>query len=537
MQKSVVIQILPLRRMNLIQSARHVATHATRGEYFATCHPGLEETVALELSSPAIGADNIRIGKAGVSYNGNVDVIYKSNLWLRSAIRVLSLLTELDLNPNLPAGESIYEAFSEAATWTDLLKRGQTFSVDARIYGNSNFTNSQLLSTRARDAICDYVRDRTGTRPLPPERGRTPDLPLFVTAFQDQIRIYRDCSGESLHRRGYRQVMHAAPLNEAAAAGCLYLAGWDKKAQQAQQGGAGDQLVLADPMCGSGTFLIEAALMATNTAPGLFRRWWPFLGWPDADLDAWRDAVDSAKDSARSGAAASSTSGLTIYGNDWYSKALELSLRDIRASGMEKYIKLHHGNCKTWEFPQTPSIVVTNPPWGKRLMSAQRGAREGQERGGGREREREGRGGYADRRQGRDNYGGGGRGNDNQYNRDFAYENSNSYRDGEGRGGDFGGGDGDAMDKEEQELADAWSGLGTFLKRQAGGADAFILSGSSTATQHLRLRADKRMPLTIGGVDCRLLQYHIRGLNPDSPSLSGFSPQDKNFKGRDSILG
>jgi 23S rRNA G2445 N2-methylase RlmL len=534
MQKSVSIRITPFRGLNLIQTARHVATHATTGEYFATCHPGLEEIVAFELSAPAIGADNIRIGKAGVSFNGDVDVIYKSNLWLRSAIRVLSLLTELDLNPDLPAGESIYEAFSAAASWTDLLKRGQTFSVDARIYGNSNFTNSQLLSTRARDAICDYVRDRTGTRPLPPERGRTPDLPLFVTAFQDQIRIYRDCSGESLHRRGYRQVMHAAPLNEAAAAGCLYLAGWDKKAQQAQQGGgAGDRLVLADPMCGSGTFLIEAALMATNTAPGLFRRWWPFLGWPDADLDAWRNAVDSAKESARSGAAAAASTsvGLTIYGNDWYSKALDLSLRDIRASGMEKYIKLHHGNCKSWELPQTPSIVITNPPWGKRLMSVQRGAKERQERDGGRDREREGRGGYADRRQGRDSYGGGRRGGNNQYTRDFAYETTNVYRNGEGQGGA-------AMDQEEQELADAWSGLGTFLKRQAGGADAFILSGSSTATQHLRLRADKRMPVTIGGVDCRLLQYHIRGLNPDSPSLSGPSSQDKIFKGEmDSLLG
>jgi 23S rRNA G2445 N2-methylase RlmL len=525
MQKSAAIRIMPLPRLALIRtqirSARHVATLAARGEYFATCHPGLEEVVAFELSSPAIGADDIRIGKAGVNFTGDMDVVYKSNLNLRSAIRVLSLLTEVELNPNLPAGESIYEAFREAATWTDLLKRDQTFSVDARIYGNSNFSNSQLLSTRARDAICDYVRDRTGNRPLPPERGRTPDLPLFVTAFQDQVRIYRDCSGESLHRRGYRQVMHAAPLNEAAASGCLYLAGWDKKAQQ------GSDLVLADPMCGSGTFLIEAALMATNTAPGLFRRWWPFLGWPDADLNAWKDALEAAKDSARSGATAASSNGLAIYGNDWYSKALELSLRDITASGMEKYIKLHHGNCKTWELPEKPAIVLTNPPWGKRLMSAQRGAREGQERGGGRERERDGRGGYSDRRQGRE-YG------RDQYNRDFADDNNNNYSGGgDGRNrGDFA--DGAAMDQEEQELADAWSGLGTFLKRQAGGAEAFILSGSTTATQHLRLRADKRIPITIGGVDCRLLQYQIRGLNPDSPTLS----QDREVKkGRDSIFG
>jgi len=96
---------------------------------------------------------------------------------------------------------------------------------------------------------------------------------------------------------------------------------------------------------------------------------------------------------------------------------------------------------------------------------------------------------------------------------------------------------GDAMDIEEHELAEAWSGLGTFLKRQAGGADAFILSGSSTATQHLRLRADKRMPATVGGVDCRLLQYHIRGLNPDSPSLSRPSSRDENFKGVDPLFG
>lgn len=144
---------LPVAMRNLGTTAHAAA------QYFATCHPGLEEVVAEELRSPQVGALEVREGKAGVHFSGDVAVMYKSNLWLRSAIRVLHLVSEIELDGSRPAGESVYAAFRAAANWPDLLMPGQSFSVDARVWGNTNLTNSQLLSIRARDAICDAIRD------------------------------------------------------------------------------------------------------------------------------------------------------------------------------------------------------------------------------------------------------------------------------------------------------------------------------------------------------------------------------------------
>lgn len=117
--------------------------------------------MAAELRSPEVNARDVAVGKAGVHFRGDSSVLYRSNLWLRAAIRVLELLHESDLNPREPAGESLYAAFQEAADWTALLPPRQTFSIEARIYGNSSFTNSNLVQVRGRDAICDFIRDRT----------------------------------------------------------------------------------------------------------------------------------------------------------------------------------------------------------------------------------------------------------------------------------------------------------------------------------------------------------------------------------------
>jgi 23S rRNA G2445 N2-methylase RlmL len=285
------------------------------------------------------------------------------------------------------------------------------------------------------------------------------DCPLFVTAFQDRLSIYRDASGESLHRRGYRQAMHRASLNEAAAAGCLYLAGWPEvvRGGGGGGGGGGGAAALADPMVGSGTFLIEAALMATNSAPGLFRRWWPFMTWPDGDREAWREAVAEAR------GARVAAPRVELWGNDAHGGALALAARDAEAAGVKHLVRLHLGECAEWQLPHPPQLVVSNPPWGQRLMAA--AAEQAQE-----------------------------------------------------AEGDYEGGDRRARPRRgavarevPEELAASWNSLGAFLKRQAGGAQAFLLSGNTQATQHLRLRSDRRLPLTIGGVDCRLLQYEIRG--------------------------
>lgn len=431
--------MLQVRNLTLTNSAmtNKGSELSLEHECFATCHPGLEEIVAQELSSPEIRARDVRPGKAGVHFRGDNGVVYRSNLWLRAAIRVLMLLSETQLNPHRPAGETLYEAFRDSVEWHRFLPPGESFTIDGRIHSNSTFSTTELLLKRGRDAICDAVRDHRNQRPAPPPKGRVPHLPLFATVFQDCLRVYRDCSGISLHRRGYRQIMHAASLNEAAAAGILYMSGWPSILNEVESRAKGEA-VLVDPMCGSGTFLIEAALMATNTAPGLFRRWWPCTHWQDASPEEWVETVENARQMQKIGSSAPS---IHIWGNDCHEGALSLAIKDIKSAGMQRYIRLHHGKCREWNLPKVPPLVVCNPPWGRRLSD-----------------------------------------NNKLPNVDESHET---------------------------DVVEAWEGLGVFLKRETSGADTFVLSGSTGPTKHLRLRADRKIPLTIGGVDCRLLKYHI----------------------------
>jgi putative N6-adenine-specific DNA methylase len=209
-------------------------------------------------------------------------------------------------------------------------------------------------------------------------------------------------------------------------------------------------------MCGSGTLLIEAALMATNTAPGLFRRWWPFMQWPDWDRGAWEAAVGAAQ-------AATRNTRCRLQGNDLHPGSLALAHRDAEASGMARGITLRQGGCADWQLEAPPQLVVTNPPWGQRLQGTRRGGEGGSEGG------QAGQGGWSD--------------SDDDF---------------------FG-------EEPGMPLEQSWKDLSTFLKRQCVGAQAYVLCGSADASQHLRLRATRRKALAIGGTDCRLLQYEIRG--------------------------
>lgn len=238
---------------------------------------------------------------------------------------MLHKLAEDDLNPERPAGDTVYDFVKNAVDWTQLIdptvsaaklphsgsrKRqvslSKNFSVDARVWDCTNVTNSNLVKRRAIDAVCDALRDYyEGLKPTPPDRASEAELPLFISLYRDKAILYRDTSGSTLHKRGFRDVMHKASLNEGLAAGLLLLAGWrshqrDVSAKKDNESGVqswwSDAVkendkkgwkqrvipskisggVLLDPMCGSGTLLIEAALIAKNKAPGLFRETWPF---------------------------------------------------------------------------------------------------------------------------------------------------------------------------------------------------------------------------------------------------------------------
>lgn len=376
--------------------------------FFVTCAPGLEALVAAELSSPSISASNILIGSSGVSFSGSLQTALNANLWLRCAIRVLIELASSPLPPRRHGPfDPVYSFVREAVDWPTILVendsfateldeqvdvsseknnagtnrssdgarrnsggrpgkfrrwRFRTFAIQCRLHDCQQVNNSMFASVRAKDAICDSIRDFCrGSKPDPPEDGATPDVPLFLYLHKDHACLYRDMSGMSLHRRGYRDVMHRASLNEAIAAGILTIAGWNSRISGF---GAPDRALntLLDPMCGSGTLLIEAALMACNRAPGLMRSKWPFQTWHDFDEALWKKCWNKA-----STAETSPPEGLRLLGNDIHEGALSLCIKDAKSAGVHSLLDLCCKDCQEYIPPAQPSLVVVNPPWGTRL--------------------------------------------------------------------------------------------------------------------------------------------------------------------------
>jgi len=256
--------------------------------------------------------------------------------------------------------------------------------------------------------------------------------------------------------------MHRASLNEAAAAGVLWLAGWPEAALGGVGGGGGSSSsyppLLLDPMCGSGTLLIEAGLIARGVPGGANRDWWPFMTWPDANREAWTFAAEEAADIGADCRRRCVASGLRLLGNDVHPGALSLARRDADAAGVGDLVELRHGPCGDLPAPPTPpSLVVVNPPWGRRIGGSGAGAG-----------------------------GAGGKGSRNRV-----------PRMGEGGGAD------------EGDAGEAWTQLGQCLRRCCADRDAFVLSGSKDLTSRLRLRASGRHPITIGDVSTRLLRYEV----------------------------
>lgn len=406
--------------------------------------------------------------------------------------------------------------------------------------------------------MCDAVRDATGRRPPPPDplsapAGASPasavDLPIFVAAHRDVVWLYRDTSGDSLHRRGYRtgSKVHAAALNEAAAAGVLAAAGWPARVAAAERdfvssaasslssSAAASRVMvsLVDPMCGSGTLLIEAALAATHTAPGLSRTRWPFLRWRDFDQGLWRSVReraaaaqrrDGVTPDPRGGGAAPGGRGQRLFrlaGRDCHEGALALAQRGAFEAGVDHLIDFDVGRCSDWRpsFSLSPgsealrpSLVVTNPPWGRRLMGP---------------RDRFDAPAFA-RRDG----GAGGDDRDRRHRRTEVGDDGESARPwydeaAAGSDDDLGWGaiapsssssspaaasassGGDPAERSEEALAAAWKELGSFLREAAAPGEAVVVCGNPDASRGLRMRASRKWPLTAGGADVRILHYDV----------------------------
>ena len=310
-----------------------------QSELIAKTFQGLEEVLAQELTE--LGADNIEIGRRMVSFTGDKEMMYRANFCLRTAIRILKPIKHFTAQN----ADEVYDAV-KSIEWTDFLNNTDSFAVDAVVFSET-FRHSKFVAYKVKDAIVDYFRERTGNRPS--VRINNPDLAINIHIAENQCTLSLDSSGESLHRRGYRQEQVEAPLNEVLAAGMILMTGWRGECD------------LIDPMCGSGTIPIEAALIARNIAPGVFRKEFGFEKWKDFDQELFDNIYnDDSKEREFTH---------KIYGYDNNPKANEIATHNVKAAGVSKDVVLRIQPFQQFEQPTEKSIIITNPPYGERISA------------------------------------------------------------------------------------------------------------------------------------------------------------------------
>lgn len=300
---------------------------------------GLEEVLAKELAS--IGANNIQIQRRAVSFTGDKALMYKANLHCRTALRILKPIFTFDAND----ADEVYEQIKKF-DWSQLMTVENTFAIDATVF-SEEFKHSKYVVYRVKDAIADWFMERYHRRPS--VSVTSPQLMFNIHIAGRWCTLSLDSSGESLHKRGYRVAQTEAPINEVLAAGMLLLAGWH---------GQSDFL---DPMCGSGTLLIEAALIALNIPPGIFRPSFAFEKWSDFDKELFDELYND--DSQEK------TFEHKIYGSDVSARAIKIAEQNVKSSGLSKYIQLKVAPIEKLEPPSSHCFIVTNPPYGERLSS------------------------------------------------------------------------------------------------------------------------------------------------------------------------
>lgn len=300
---------------------------------------GLEEVLAKELVN--LGANNVSIERRVVSFTGDQRMLYKANLYCRTASRILKPIVSFKATN----ADEVYEQV-KLIDWSQYLDVKKTFAIDATVF-SEEFRHSKFVTYRVKDAIADWFMEHENKRPS--IRLDNPDLFLNVHISHTQCTISLDSSGESLHKRGYRDAQTEAPINEALAAGMLLLAGWDGKSN------------FIDPMCGSGTFLIEAALIALNIPPCIYRKAFAFEKWSDFDKELFEELYND--DSLER------PFEFKIMGADMSPRAVKIAQENIKAAGLHKYITVEQRSISDWELQTETGLIVTNPPYGERLLS------------------------------------------------------------------------------------------------------------------------------------------------------------------------
>lgn len=311
-------------------------------KYFATCARGLEEV--LEEEAKAIGAEKTEKAAGGVYFFGDQDTLYKAHLWFRTANRILLPLRSFRVD----SADDLYENLLKFK-WETFLKKGLTFAVDCTLSGRNGpqLQHSQYAKLRSKDAIVDRMREKTGDRPNVDVDN--PDFRAVIYVRDNTAFLNLDASGASLHERGYRAPGAEAPLKETLAAGLLKLSGWDGATP------------ILDPMCGSGTLLAEAALIATNTAPGLFREKFLFHNWPDFYLPRWEQWKAEAL------AARQDLPADFLRGFDHSSVAVDQCKKTFQR--LKLPVSVEQKNFTSFERPidWEKGFIIINPPYGERI--------------------------------------------------------------------------------------------------------------------------------------------------------------------------
>lgn len=310
-------------------------------EMVAKTFQGLEDVLAEELRN--LGAYNVEPGRRMVSFEGDLAMLYKANLCCRTALRILKPIYKFTATDT----DTLYEAVKEY-DWSTVLSIDKTFSIDTVAYSDE-FTHSQFVTYRVKDAIVDWFRDRYGSDKRPGVRLQDADVMINVHIAGDRVTLSLDSSGESLHKRGYRVAQTEAPINEVLAAGIILRTGWRGESP------------LVDPMCGSGTFLIEAALIAANINPGIYRKSFAFENWKNFDAELF--------DSLYNDDSGEREFNYKIYGADISPKAVDIAMRNIKSAGVARYIDLQIKPLSQWLSAPADGILVTNPPYGERISA------------------------------------------------------------------------------------------------------------------------------------------------------------------------
>lgn len=306
-------------------------------KFVAKTYAGLEQILKEELEQ--LGAENCRIGTRAVEFEGDMSMLYRANYFCRFALRILWNVHQFTFRDNNQFYEEIYKYPAE-----EIMSVHNTLAFNVTMSGNM-FKTPLYAALLAKDAVCDRFREKFDERPS--VNKDNPDIQFNIHIFNNNAALYLDASGESLHKRGYRVSSHPAQISEVVAAAMVKLSGWKHDCD------------LIDPMCGSGTILIEAAMSALNIPAGFYREKYGFFNWKNFDRRFWEKIVNEAdiKDDVP----------INFYGSDISTRFIGMAKANVQKARLSDFVRLQRCAMSESAPKRTPAYLIFNPPYGERL--------------------------------------------------------------------------------------------------------------------------------------------------------------------------